>query len=324
MKNVIVYAEQRHGDTRKVTFEMATRARELADSLGGKAHAVVLGAGAASVAEQLKAYALDTVHVTEDPDVDKFLLDPIVDYLSELAQRVGPALILIPNTLSGRDVAGRLVARLNAGLGADVTDFTFSDGTLECVAPKMGGALVTVCRIKPADYGVVTVRPNAFSAAPGGPGATIQTLEKPAGKSYAAVVEEDVEEGSGEVALEEASVVVAGGRGLGGPEPFETMLKPLAHALGGAVGASRAAADAGWVPYNLQIGQTGKTVTPSLYIAVGISGAIQHKVGMRSSGTIVAINKDPSAAIAEFSDLLVAGDAFAIVPELTKLIEAKA
>ena len=127
---------------------------------------------------------------------------------------------------------------------------------------------------------------------------------------------------AGELALEEAPVVVAGGRGLGGPEPFETLLKPLARALGGAVGASRAAADAGWVSYSLQIGQTGKTVTPNLYIAVGISGAIQHKVGMRSSGTIVSINKDAAAAIAEFSDLLVVGDAFRSCPELTKLIEA--
>lgn len=166
------------------------------------------------------------------------------------------------------------------------------------------------------------MRPNAFAAAPGGGGAAIRPLEKPAGKTYAAAIENDVEEGSGELALEEAPVVVAGGRGLGGPEPFETLLKPLARALGGAVGASRAAADAGWVPYSLQIGQTGKTVTPNLYIAIGISGAIQHKVGMRSSGTIVAVNKDGAAAIGEFSDLLVVGDAFAIVPELTKLLES--
>ena len=133
------------------------------------------------------------------------------------------------------------------------------------------------------------------------------------------LVEKDVEEGTGELALEEAPVVIAGGRGLGGPEPFDTMLKPLAHAFGGAVGASRAAADAGWVPYSLQI---GKTVSPSLYIAIGISGAIQHKVGMRSSGTIVAINKDGQSPISEFSDLTVVGDAFAIVPELTKLVTA--
>jgi len=155
---------------------------------------------------------------------------------------------------------------------------------------------------------------------PGGNGAQVEGLEKLT-RSYAAAIERDVEEGAGELALEEAPVVIAGGRGLGGPEPFETLLKPLARAFGGAVGASRAAADAGWVPYSLQIGQTGKTVTPNLYIAVGISGAIQHKVGMRSSGTIVAINKDGAAPIGEFSDLFVVGDAFRIVPELTKLIE---
>jgi electron transfer flavoprotein alpha subunit len=322
VKNVIVYAEHRGGETRKVTFEMATEARRIADALGGKAHAVVVGAGAAALAEQLKAYPLDVVHFNEDPDVEKFLLDPVVDYLEAAARAAGPSLILIPNTLSGRDVAGRLVARLGAGIAADVTDFKVENGAVECVSPKMGGALITVCAIEPADYGIATVRPSAFSAAPGGAGAGVERLEKPAGKTYLAAIEQDVEEGSGELALEEAPVVVAGGRGLGGPEPFETLLKPLAHALGGAVGASRAAADAGWVPYNLQIGQTGKTVTPNLYIAVGISGAIQHKVGMRSSGTIVAINKDATAAIAEFSDLLVVGDAFQIVPELTKLIEA--
>jgi electron transfer flavoprotein alpha subunit len=322
MKDVIVYAEHRHGETRKVTYEMATQARVLADALGGKAHAVVLGAGAAALAERLARYPLDVVHVNEDPEVDRYLLDPVIDYVEAVARDAGPALLLVPNTLSGRDVAGRLVARLGAGIAADVTEFAVEDGRIACTSPKMGGALVTVCAIKPADYGIATVRANAFTAAPGGPGASVQPLGKPAGKTYAAVVENDVEEGSGELALEEAPVVVAGGRGLGGPEPFDTLLKPLARALGGAVGASRAAADAGWVPYNLQIGQTGKTVTPNLYIAVGISGAIQHKVGMRSSGTIVAINKDGAAAIGEFSDLLVVGDAFAIVPQLTQLIEA--
>ncbi|HYL26739.1 MAG TPA: electron transfer flavoprotein subunit alpha/FixB family protein, partial [Candidatus Nitrosotalea sp.] len=192
--------------------------------------------------------------------------------------------------------------------------------TVVCVSPKLGGVLITECALRSTPYAIATVRPSAFVAAPGGAGAEVVALEKSA-KSYAASVERDVEEGAGELALEEAPVVIAGGRGLGGPEPFESLLKPLARALGGAVGASRAAADAGWVPYNLQIGQTGKTVTPKLYIAVGISGAIQHKVGMRASGTIVAINKDAAAPIAEFSDLLVVGDAFRIVPELTKLIE---
>jgi electron transfer flavoprotein alpha subunit len=320
VKNVIIYVEHRHGQTRKVTFELATEARRLADALGGKAAAVVIGSGAATLAKSLEQYPLDDIYVNEDPEVDAFLLDPAVDYLAAAAKAAGPSLVLIPNTLSGRDVAGRLMVRLGAGVVADVVDVRVADGAVVCVSPKLGGALVTTCALRPAEYGIATIRPNSFAAAPGGSGATVVALEKPAA-SYAAKIESDVEEGAGELALEEAPVVVAGGRGLGGPDPFDTLLKPLAKALGGAVGASRAAADAGWVPYNLQIGQTGKTVTPKLYIAVGISGAIQHKVGMRASGTIVAINKDAAAPIAEFSDLLVVGDAFRIVPELTKLIE---
>lgn len=321
MKNVIVYVQHKNGHTPKVTFELATQARVLADQLGGQAHAVVVGAGSSTLAETLKAYPLDAIHVNDDADVDAFLLDPTIDYLDAAARAIGPSLLLIPNTLTGRDVAGRMLARLGAGIGADVTEFTVSDGVVACISPKMGGAAITTCALKPNEYGVATVRPNAFAAQPGGSGATITPLAKPSGKTYALAIDRDVEEGSGEMALEEAPVVIAGGRGLGGPEPFTTLLKPLADALGGAVGASRAAADAGWVPYSLQIGQTGKTVSPNLYIAVGISGAIQHKVGMRSSGTIVAINKDAQAPIAEFSDLTVVGDAFSILPELTKLVK---
>ena len=321
MKDVIVYAEHRKGQTRKVTFELASEAGRIAAALGGQAHAVAIGPGSTQIAEQLKAYPLSSIAINDDPQADAFLLDPVVDYLAAAATKFGPSLILIPNTLSGRDVAGRLMARLQAGIVADVVEIAVDGGAVVCTAPKLGGALVTTCALRAADYGVVTARPSAFTVAPGGSGATIETLEKPAGKNYVAAIESDVEEGAGELALEEAPVVVAGGRGLGGPEPFDDLLKPLATALGGAVGASRAAADAGWVPYNLQIGQTGKTVTPSLYIAVGISGAIQHKVGMRSSGTIVSINKDAAAPIGEFSDLFVVGDAFRIVPEITKLVQ---
>ncbi len=321
MQNVIVFVEHKSGQTRKVTFELASEARKIADALGGKAHAVVLGAGAAALAEQLKKYPLDVIHVAEDRDVDAFLLDPIVDYLEAVAKSAGPSIVLVPNTMQGRDVAGRIAARLNAGLTSDVTEFTFDGGKVVSVAPKLQGSTITGCAFKNTDYGVVTVRPNAFAAEAGGGGAQIATLEKPAGKSYAMVIENEVEEASGELGLEEAPVVVSGGRGLGGPEPFVTLLKPLADALGGAVGASRAAADAGWVPYSLQIGQTGKIVSPQLYIAVGISGAIQHKVGMQTSGTIVAINRDGTVPIGEFADLLVVGDAFQIVPELTKMVQ---
>jgi electron transfer flavoprotein alpha subunit len=322
MKNVLVYVQHKNGQTPKVTFEMATQARKLADRLGGKAHALVVGAGSTQLADALKSYPLDAIHVNDDADVDKFLLDPVVDYLDAAARSIGSALILVANTLTGKDVAGRLVGRLNAGVCADATDFKIENGKIVAVMPKFGGALITNCELLAGDFGIVTIRPNAFGAQASGSGAAVQAIDKPSGKSYGVVVEKDVEEGSGELALEEAPVVVAGGRGLGGPEPFDTLLKPLAHALGGAVGASRAAADAGWVPYSLQIGQTGKTVSPNLYIAVGISGAIQHKVGMRSSGAIVAINKDGQSPIAEFSDLVVVGDAFTIVPELTKLVQA--
>ncbi len=323
MQNVIIFVEHKKEQTRKVTFELATQARSLADRLGGAAHAVVLGAGASQIAEQLRAYPLDTVHVSEDADVDRYLLEPSIAYLEAVAKKIGPSVILVPNTMFGRDIGSRIAARLGGGFAADVTGITVEAGVISCVSPKLGGALITTCAFQNTDFGVVTVRPNAFTAQAGGNGAQINQLEKPAASAaYSVTIESEVEEASGELGLEEAPVVVSGGRGLGGPEPFTTLLKPLADAFGGAVGASRAAADAGWVPYSLQIGQTGKTVSPNLYIAVGISGAIQHKVGMRSSGTIVAINKDGAAAIADFADLVVVGDLFQIVPELTKMVEA--
>lgn len=321
MQHVIVYAEHKGGQTRKVTFELASEARKIADALGGKAHAVVLGAGAASLADRLKSYPLDVIHVSEDADVDKYFLDPVIDYLEAVAKETGPALILVPNTMQGRDVAGRLAARLGAGLNSDVTDFKLDGGKPVSVGPKLQGSTIVASGFKNTEYGVATIRPNAFDAQAGGGSASVVNLEKPSGKSYAMVIENEVEEASGEMGLEEAPVVISGGRGLGGPEPFTTLLKPLADALGGAVGASRAAADAGWVPYSLQIGQTGKVVSPPLYIAVGISGAIQHKVGMQSAGTIIAINRDASVPIGEFADLLVVGDLFQIVPELTNMVQ---
>lgn len=321
MQHVIVFVEHKSGQTGKVTFELASEARRLADALGGKAHAIVLGSGSDAIAEQLKTFPLDAIHVAADPDVDAYCADPVVDYVESLARATGPSLILAPHTMLGRDLAGRLAARLEAGVIADVTAIAADAGSVRCTSPKMGGAAITTCVFQNSDFAIATVRPNSFVGQAHGGGAQIVQVEKPAGKTYAMKIEKDVEEASSELGLEEAPVVVSGGRGLGGPEPFETLLKPLAAALGGAVGASRAAADAGWVPYSLQIGQTGKTVSPKLYIAAGISGAIQHKVGMRSAGTIVAINKDGNVPIGEFADLLVVGDLFKIVPELTKLVQ---
>ncbi len=188
--------------------------------------------------------------------------------------------------------------------------------------PQLGGAYITSSAFKNTDHGVVTVRPNAFAAVAGGGATTVQPIAKPTGKTYAVKIESHVEEAAAEIGLEEAAVIVSGGRGLGGPEPFDAVLKPLAKAFGGAVGATRAVADAGWVPYSMQIGQTGKTVSPRLYIAFGISGAIQHKVGMSTSGTIVAVNPDAGAPIGEFADMLVVANALEVAKALTALVEA--
>ncbi|MGH7662521.1 MAG: electron transfer flavoprotein subunit alpha/FixB family protein [Vulcanimicrobiaceae bacterium] len=324
MKDVIVFIEQRAGTPRRVSFELATKARELAAALGGTSHGVVAGVGAANAANALKEYGLGTLHVADGGATAEYLIDPLVDALEGVAKEAGPSLILVPNTMIGRDVGGRVAARLDAGMTSDATDVTVRDGKVATVSPKLGGLTIVTCAFKNAQHGVITVRPNVFAAkAAAAPTATVTQVALPSGKTYPMKIGKEVEEAAAELGVEEASIVVSGGRGLGGPEPFTTLLKPLADALGGAVGASRAAVDAGWIPHSHQVGQTGKTISPALYVAAGISGAIQHKVGMRTAGTIIAINKDGSVPIADFADLLVVGDLFAIIPELTKRVEAE-
>jgi electron transfer flavoprotein alpha subunit len=323
MRDVIVFIEQRAGTPRRVSFELATKAQDLATALGGKTHGVVAGAGAAQAAEATKPYGLGTLHVADGGATAEYLIDPLVDALEAVAKAAGPSLILVPNTMIGRDVGSRVAARLDAGITSDAIDVTVSNGKVSTVSPKLGGLTITTCAFKNTEYGVVSVRPNVFAAKAGTTAtASVETTALPP-KTYAMKIGSEVEEAAPELGVEEASIVVSGGRGLGGPEPFTTLIKPLADALGGAVGASRAAVDAGWIPHAHQVGQTGKTISPSLYIAVGISGAIQHKVGMRTAGTIVAVNKDANVPIADFADLLVVGDLFQIIPELTKRVEAE-
>jgi electron transfer flavoprotein alpha subunit len=320
MKDVVVFIEH-HGPTpRRVSLELAGKAREIAAKLGGAAHAVVAGADAAALAEIVRAYPLDVIHIAEDADADAFAIDPHVDYLTDVAARHEAALILVGNTMLGRDVGSRCAARIGAGYIADVVDISVDDGRIACMAPRLGGTTLVTCAFTAGVPGVAAVRPNVFPAEQQPGAGQIARLEKPAGRSYAIAIQEDVQQAAEALAVEEASVVVSGGRGLGGPEPFTTILKDLADALGGAVGASRAAVDAGWIAHAHQVGQTGKAISPQLYIAVGISGAIQHKVGMRTAGTIVAINKDSGAPIGDFADLVVVGDLFAIVPQLTEQV----
>jgi electron transfer flavoprotein alpha subunit len=321
MQSVIAFIEHHHGIPRRSSIEAACAAHAVAGQLGGAAHAVIAGTDAAAVAAVLAAYPLDTIHVLDDASLAAHGVDPQVDALERVARAVGPALVIVANTMIGRDVGSRFAARVDAGINADVTGITVDAGRVACRSPKLGGTTITTCGFKNSDYGIAVIRPNVFPVATGGSGAATVALE-PSGTTYAVTVEDDVEEAAAELGVEEASVVVSGGRGLGGPEPFTGMLKELADAFGGAVGASRAAVDAGWISHGHQVGQTGKTVSPPLYLAIGISGAIQHKVGMRTASTIVAINKDAGVPIAEFADLLVVGDAFAIVPELTTLVRA--
>jgi electron transfer flavoprotein alpha subunit len=322
MQHAIAFIEHRKGTIRRSSLEAACAARTLADQLGGTAVAVVAGASAAAAAQTLARYPLDAIHVLDDAALGAGI-DPQVDALTAAARAVGPAIVLAGNTSIGRDVASRFAARVDAGINADVTAFTVADGSVGCVSPKLGGTTIVTSGFRGTEYGVAVIRPNVFPIAEA-PGAGTVVAIAPSATPSLVTVEEEVDEAAAELGVDEASVVVSGGRGMGGPEPFTGMLKELADALGGAVGASRAAVDAGWIGHGHQVGQTGKTVSPPLYLAVGISGAIQHKVGMRTAGTIVAVNKDSGVPIGEFADLLVVGDAFQIVPELTKLVrEAK-
>jgi electron transfer flavoprotein alpha subunit len=319
VKNVVVFIEHKRGVARRSSLEAVCAARTASAALGGVVHAVIAGEQATAVAESLKAYPVDRIHVLDDSKLARAGIEPLVDALESVARAAGPSLIIVANTMIGRDVGSRFAARVDAGVNADVTAIEVMGDRLVCVSPKLGGTVLTTSGFKNAEFGVATIRPNAFAAAPATGAGDIIALA-PSAKPYTVVVEDEVEESAAELGVEEASVVVSGGRGMGGPEPFTGILRELAEAFGGAVGASRAAVDAGWVSHGHQVGQTGKIVSPPLYIAVGISGAIQHKVGMRTAASIVAINKDAAAPIADFADLLVVGDAFAIVPELTKLV----
>src|SRR4029077_5129318 len=215
-----------------------------------------------------------------------------------------------------------IAVRLGAGVITEVTELTLVEGALVAQSPKFGGSAIATVAFKDSTFGVVLCRPNSFAARKEAGKGELTTLGAAAAKQYTAVIQERVAQEAGAVGVDEAAVVVSGGRGLGGPEHFD-IIRNLADALGGAVGASRAAVDAGWISPRHQVGQTGKTVSPQLYIACGISGAIQHKVGMRSSGTIVAINKDGNAPIFEFCDLGVVGDMFQILPALTQLVKER-
>ena len=317
MASVLVYAELSQGKLASTTLELMTRARDLGD-----VYAIALGAGARAAAATLGKHGAKVIHINEDAAFDDYIAEPATDAVASLCEKEKPDLILFGFTPDSREVAGRLAARLGCGLIANASDVTADGGGFVAKVPYFGGAKVASMKAngKPA---IVLIRPKSFEASERAGAGDVQQLEVAiADGSKRAHVAERVAEASEKVKLEDARVVISGGRGMGGPQNFP-LLEDLASALGGAVGASRAVVDAGWVPYSMQVGQTGKSVRPGVYIAVGISGAMQHTVGMKTSKVIIAINKDAEAPIMKMADLGVVGDALKIVPALTAAVKAK-
>ena len=317
MAKICVYAELNEGRPVPITLELLAKGRELGD-----VEAVALGPGARQAASALGAHGAARVHVNEDSAFAEYLAEPATDCLAALVASSSPDLILFGFTSDSREVAGRLAARLGVGLISNAMDVESSDGGFLARVPYFGGAKVASYRAnaKPA---IVLIRPKSFEASETGGEPEVVEVEAAIGdRSRRTRVVERRTEAAEKVKLEDAAVVVSGGRGLGGPENFH-YVEELAEALGGAAGASRAIVDAGWVPYALQVGQTGKTVRPGVYIAAGISGAMQHTVGMKSAKVIVAINKDADAPILKMADLGVVGDALKILPKLTEAVKAK-
>ncbi len=322
-KDVWFYIEHEGGLPRRSAAELAGEARRLAEALGGLAVGVALGPGAPGVAGPLASRGMQRLLASEDGGFTMFAVVPQTQALAELARERQPVAILFPASPLARDVAARLQARLSVGLISNVTEAGVSEGSLWVSAPAFGGSIEVRKTFSGDGPWLVMARPNAFPLLETGGQAEVEIIStKVREDSLLARIVEHVAEPGAAAPVEEAPVVVSGGRGLGGPESFR-LLEELAEALGGAVGASRAAVDSGWISYPHQVGQTGKTVRPALYIACGISGAIQHKVGMQTSACIIAINKNADAPIFQFADLGIVGDLFEIVPHLTAEIRRR-
>jgi electron transfer flavoprotein alpha subunit len=305
------------GGVRKTTLESLTAARAL-----GEPSAVVVAAPGttASVKDALAEYGAAKVYAAESPEVDEFLVAPKAEVLAQLVAEKSPAAVVIPSSPEGKEIAARLAIKTGSGFLTDVTEIT-ADGTATQVA--FAGGVIVHSKVTTGTP-IFTVRGNSVTPEPASGAATeeqVQVTLSDAAKATR-VVDRVVEQKSSRPELTEASIVVSGGRGVASAENF-SVIEGLADSLGAAVGASRAAVDSGFYPHTFQVGQTGKTVSPQLYVAVGISGAIQHRAGMQTSKTIVAINKDPEAPIFELADFGVVGDLNTVVPAATEQINAR-
>jgi electron transfer flavoprotein alpha subunit len=317
---VWVWVEQFRGQACTISWEMLGQARRLADQLGTALTACVLGHGVEPVAREAVAYGADRVFLVDDPTLAVYRTDPYAAVLVRLVREHRPEIFLLGASARGRDLAGAIATDLRTGLTADCTGLDIDPETrlLRQTRPAFGGNIMATIICPNYRPQMATVRHRVFDVPPADPSRQGQIVRVPAamdeGEIASQVVDFLVE--AGQVNLADARIIVSGGRGVGGPAGYAP-LQELADVLGGALGASRAAVDAGWIPYAHQVGQTGRTVKPDLYIACGISGAIQHLAGMQTSKVIVAINKDPEAPIFNVATYGIVGDLFEIVPALT-------
>jgi electron transfer flavoprotein alpha subunit len=320
MAGILTFAEHRDGKVRRASLESVSEAKRLAATLGGPVTAVLVGSGVEGLAAELGAYGADVVHVFDQPELANYATEPFARALAQAAQESQAAAVLVPFTAMGKDLAPRVAARLKAGLVSDCVALTAKGGSLEARRPVYAGKAFATVAWK-GGLPMASLRPNVFALGARDDAHRPEVKKGSVDAAARARVTKVEAAAAGKVELTEAQVIVSGGRGLKGPENFH-LVESLAGAFGAAVGASRAVVDAGWVDHQMQVGQTGKTVSPTLYIACGISGAIQHLAGMSSSKVIVAINKDSDAPIFKVANYGLVGDVFEILPKLTEAAKA--
>ena len=316
MAGILVFVEQRKSEIRKASLQALSEAKRQ----GGAVSAVLPGSGIGEAAAGLGAWGADKIYVADDPNLELYSSDGYAEVVVKAVEQAQPSAIFFAGTAMGRDLAPTVAARLGVGAIPDAVGLELDGETFSVRRPVYSGKATTTADAAGNTPQVISLRPNVFAAEESAGAGEVVALDG-LSLSIRAVVKELLEAEGGELDVAEADVIVSGGRGIKGPENF-ALIKSLADALGGAVGASRAAVDAGWIEHSHQVGQTGKVVSPSLYVAAGISGAIQHLAGMSSSKVIVAINKDPDAPIFKIADYGIVGDLFDVIPPMVDAIKA--
>ncbi len=313
--NVIAFAEQREQKFKKSSYEAVRAARRIADELGGGFTALVIGNGILEVAKELGQYGAERVLAVDDPLLARHSNTAYAKVIADVARKEGATCIVMAGSQMGKDLAPRVAVKLDGAVAADCVALKVENGDIVATRPVYAGKALIDVRVKTATK-IFTLRPNVFTASPGSTTAKVEQIQAALNPQDFGSVVTETKVARGRPDVTEADIVVSGGRGMKGPENF-FLIEQLADALGAGVGASRAVVDAGWRPHDEQVGQTGKTVSPTMYVACGISGAVQHLAGMSSSKYIVAINKDKDAPIFQIADYGIVGDVFEILPELT-------